>query len=336
MKPRLLRRVRVRKESEPAEWGRPNRAAGANRCNLRRTLVTGGARNGKWRIVPAKGSDMQLAQPSDMTEAPDALALYFAELVLAAGSIAMAVRAAPEMDVRAKADSSPVSAADERVEAFLLENLRVRFAGAPIVAEESAAKGAKPQYAPIVLLVDPVDGTKDFIAGGAEFTVNVALVRNGVPLAGAIYAPALSRLWFAGREAYAVDVAPDQSLPERSAWRRLAGRPLPAPGARVALASRSHLDSETSAYIARAGVGETRQMASSLKFCKLAEGEADLYPRFGPTMQWDIAAGDAILRAAGGATLDAAGAPLLYAQPGGAYRSPSFVAFADAKSARIS
>jgi len=267
---------------------------------------------------------------------PDALALYFAGLVVAAGRIVMDVYAAPDRGVRVKDDASPVSDADERAEAFLIAELSRRLPGVPVVAEEKAAKGAAPEFGDVVLLVDPLDGTRDFVARGVEFTVNIGLIRAGVPCAGAIYAPALSRLWFGGARAFAVDVAPGAPLPPQERWTPLRGRPRPESGELVALASRSHLDPQTRAYIERAGVVKTVQMSSSLKFCKLAEGEADLYPRFGPTMEWDIAAGDAILRAAGGAMLDAAGAPLLYAQPARFYRSPSFIAFADAKNARVS
>jgi len=248
----------------------------------------------------------------------------------------MDVYEAPDMGVRAKDDKSPVSLADERAEEFLLGELARLLPGVPVIAEENAANGAALVYADAVLLVDPVDGTRDFITRGVDFTVNIGLIRDHVPVAGAIYAPAQSLLWFGGTRAFCASVPPGAPLPAQAAWTPLSGRPRPPAGELVALASRSHLDADTSAWIAAHGVAKTLHLSSSLKFCLLAQGTADVYPRFGPTMEWDIAAGDAILRAAGGATLDPAGTPLRYALPERAYRSPSFLAFADGKGARVS
>jgi 3'(2'), 5'-bisphosphate nucleotidase len=258
----------------------------------------------------------------------DRLAHAFADLATRAGAIAMEVLAAPRLDARLKTDASPVCEADERIEAFVLERLAALVPGLPIVAEEQAAKGAVPPGAGAFLLVDPLDGTREFLARSGDFTVNIALVIAGAPRAGAVFAPALGELWFAGREAFAANAAPGAPAPPRENWRRLKTRPLPASGP-VALVSRSHLDEETRAFLAKLGAVETREIGSSIKFCRLAEGVADLYPRFGPTMEWDTAAGDAVLRAAGGGVIDPAGAPLLYGKAAQNYRNGPFIAFGD-------
>src|SRR5208282_4596306 len=150
----------------------------------------------------------------------------------------------------------------------------------------------------------------EFITRNGEFTINVALVARGRPVAGAVYAPAVARLWFGGARAFFCDVGVGEGLPEPSAWRPIRTRA--ASGRLIALASRSHADAETEAFLARLPVAGRRAAGSSLKFCLIAEGVADVYPRFGPTMEWDTAAGDAVLRAAGGAVLDLTGAPLAY------------------------
>ena len=180
----------------------------------------------------------------------------------------------------------------------------------PIVAEEATAAGPPIAIAERFVLVDPLDGTREFVARNGEFTINVALIENGAPIAGAVYAPALGRLWFGGDQAFVCAAAPGPSC-----RRAPPGAPLrvrPAPAALVALASRSHCDPATEAFLARLPIGERRSAGSSLKFCVIAEGEGDVYPRFAPTMEWDTAAGDAVLRAAGGIVLAAEGGPLAY------------------------
>ena len=220
--------------------------------------------------------------------------------------------------VATKADSSPVTAADEAGEAVILAGLRELTPDLPIVAEEAVARGELPEVAggrPF-WLVDPLDGTKEFISRNGEFTVNVGLVEGGQPILGVVLAPARGLAWWGARG--------------QGACRREAGaasairvRPRPARGA-VAVASRSHRDAATDAWLAAQGITETVSAGSSLKFCLVAEGRADVYPRFGPTMEWDTAAGDAVLRAAGGRVATVDGAPLAYLKPG--FRNPGFVA----------
>jgi 3'(2'), 5'-bisphosphate nucleotidase len=265
----------------------------------------------------------------------DALAQAFAALAIAAGAVAMEVFERGRVDVRYKDDNSPVCEADERVEALLLHELARLLPGVPIVAEESAAAGRTPAHERAFLLVDPLDGTREFIAHGAEFTINIALVEDGAPRAGAIFAPALARIWFGGARAFGVAVEPGHALPPRGEWRTLRARRRPKEGM-VALVSRSHLDEETLAFLDRNNIRHRVAAASSLKFCRLAEGEADVYPRYGPTMEWDTAAGDAILRAAGGVVLDPAGRPFRYGKADQAYRNGPFIAWGDAESATLS
>ena len=181
-------------------------------------------------------------------------------------------------------------------------------------------------------LVDPLDGTREFLARNGEFTINVALIEGCAPVAGAVYAPASGRLWFAGEAAFFCEALVGDDLPDETLWRRLRTRS--APPRWVALASRSHGDPETEAFLAQLPIGECRTAGSSLKFCVIAEGGADVYPRFAPTMEWDTAAGDAVLRAAGGVVLDASGEPLAYGKVGAGLRNGGFVAWGDANAAR--
>ena len=239
--------------------------------------------------------------------APDEIALFLAEAALAAGPAVMEVYA-QDCGVRAKDDGSPVTLADQRSEAIVCENLARAVPQLPVVAEESTAEGKPVACGERFLLVDPLDGTKEFIARNGEFTINVALIEKGRPIAGAVYAPALARLWFGGEAAFVCEAAVGAGLPERRAWRPIRARP--APAALVCLASRSHADAATEAFLGRLPVADRLSRGSSLKFCVIAEGAADVYPRFGQTMEWDTAAGDAVLRAAGGVVLDSAGAPL--------------------------
>ena len=229
-------------------------------------------------------------------------------LALSAGRAIMEVYEG-DFDVAAKADSSPVTIADERAEAIILDGLRARFPGIVCVAEEEVSAGKlPPELGEAFFLVDPLDGTKEFIGKRPDFTVNIALVRAGVPAVGVVYAPAQGKL-YAGRpgEAFVTSVTGDFEPGER--------RPI---GVRARgetlriVASRSHSTPQTDAFVARFPASELTSVGSSLKFCLLAAGEADLYPRFGRTMEWDTAAGDAVLRAAGGVTRTPDGGPFVY------------------------
>lgn len=253
------------------------------------------------------------------------IAEIFAELTLEAALPVMAVYNC-DSHARRKADQSFVCDADERAETVILAGLAQRCAGIPVIAEEAAARGEKPSCGRAFILVDPVDGTREFLHRNGEFTINIALIVDGVPRAGAVYAPAIGQLWMAGTEAYACDVAPGDAIPPLVSRREIKARRAPAAGL-TALASRSHCDVETERFLASLPVAGRRSAGSSLKFCLIAEGDADVYPRFGPTMEWDTAAGDAVLRAAGGSVLDPSGAPLLYGKRDAQYRNGPFVAW---------
>ena len=199
---------------------------------------------------------------------------------------------------------------------------------APCIAEESAARGETPAQRGAFILIDPLDGTREFIARRPEFTINIALIEQGSPTAGAVYAPASSELWFAGEAAFHVVAKPGAPLPPEPDWRRLATRAAPADGL-TAMVSISHFDPETAAFLARLPIKAQMQAGSSLKFCRIAEGLADIYPRFGPTHEWDTAAGDAVLRAAGGAVLTPQGAPFPYGKAAQNYLNGPYVACGD-------
>lgn len=264
-----------------------------------------------------------------MTMLPDDDRAVLAELeplALEAGQRIMAIRA-QGFAAEIKADCSPVTQADREAEAIILAGLRSRFPDIAVIAEEEAAAGAAPQVTGgSFFLVDPLDGTREFLRGSTDFTVNIALVREGVPVLGAVYAPALAMLYAGcpGR-AEAIATGEEHRPRERRAIAvRQAGTPL-----RI-LASRSHRTAQTDAFIAQIRPAELIAVGSSLKFCLLAAGEADLYPRLGRTMQWDTAAGDAVLRAAGGATFTLDGALLRYGSGTAAgdtpFANPHFIA----------
>lgn len=221
-------------------------------------------------------------------------------------------------DVETKTDASPVTIADRAAEAIILEALATLAPGVPVVAEEEAAAGRVPSVEDAFFLVDPLDGTKEFIRRGTDFTVNIGLIQDGAPTLGVVFAPARGEL-------YIGDARLTRALERRdgSAFRPLAVR-RPAKTPPVALASRSHDVPAVEAYLAALGVTERISIGSSLKFCLLARGDADLYPRPSPTMEWDTAAGDAILRAAGGRTFATTGETLTYGKAD--FFNPGFVA----------
>ncbi|WP_227817206.1 3'(2'),5'-bisphosphate nucleotidase CysQ [Nitrogeniibacter aestuarii] len=222
-----------------------------------------------------------------------------------------------DFDVRGKDDASPVTEADEKAEALILPALEAILPGVPIVAEEAVAAGNIPDVGERFWLVDPLDGTKEFINRNGEFTVNIALIEHGAPTVGVVLAPALNRL-FCG----AVGVG--AWIEDESGRRAIAVRTPPEAGVTV-VASRSHGDvTALDAFLAPYKVAELRSAGSSLKICLVATGEADLYPRLGRTMEWDIAAGHAVLSAAGGTLTTIDGSVLSYGKPG--FDNPHFVA----------
>jgi len=262
----------------------------------------------------------------------DQIALALAEIALATGPAIMEIYAVTDCGSRAKMDGSPVTQADERAEAIIHAGLSRVAPEIPVVAEEACAAGAEKRGAEQFFLVDPLDGTREFLKHNGEFTVNIALIRNGAPVVGVVYAPALARIWVGGESAWTCDVAVGAAVPERVDRRPLATRS--APQKLVALASRSHRDPETEAFLARIPVAELKSAGSSLKFCVVAEGEADVYPRFGPPMEWDTAAGDAVLRAAGGVVLQQDGSPFAYGKTETGLLNGAFVAWGDPAAAR--
>ena len=250
----------------------------------------------------------------------------FERLAIAAGKKIMAIYHGG-FEVAEKADMSPVTYADQASEEIILDGLRAAFPDIPCVAEEEAAAGVLPSNVDAsFFLIDPLDGTKEFVNRRTDFTVNIALVRNGVPEIGVVYAPGSGR-FFSGRpgRAEAVELADGENITAR---RRISVRAGTSP--LTIVASRSHRTPETDSFIRKFDAAEIVSVGSSLKFCLLASGEADIYPRFGRTMEWDTAAGDAVLRAAGGSTSTVDGKPLRYGkrnQPDDTdFANPFFVA----------
>ncbi|MDI6026589.1 3'(2'),5'-bisphosphate nucleotidase CysQ [Corticibacterium sp. UT-5YL-CI-8] len=272
-------------------------------------------------MTKSQSGNMTMAEVSD-----DRSILEILEaLALEAGREVMRVFHS-EHTVDAKADNSPVTEADRASEKVILAGLRTEFPHIPCVAEEEASEGIYPsELGDAFFLIDPLDGTKEFVNKHTDFTVNIALVRNGIPEIGVVYAPCSGR-FFAGRPGYAetLHLTEDQQIASR---KHISARPSYEP--LTIVASRSHRTEETDAFIRTVQAAEIVSVGSSLKFCLVASGEADLYPRFGRTMEWDTAAGDAVLRAAGGSTTTIDGAPLLYGkrnQTGEAdFANPSFI-----------
>lgn len=245
-------------------------------------------------------------------------------LALEAGVVIMEVYGAEDFAVRAKADASPVTEADEAADALISAGLREAFSDVALVTEEQAA--SHEQQASTFLVVDPLDGTKEFVQRRGDFTVNIAYVENGVPIRGVVYAPAKGRLFYTRADGQAVEET-GPFAPDRVGAVRPLHVSTPDNGALMVVASKSHRDAATDAYIGKYAVKDMTSAGSSLKFCLLATGEADLYPRLGRTMEWDTAAGDAVLRAAGGEMVRFEDhAPFTYGKPG--FGNPFFIAYA--------
>ncbi len=255
-----------------------------------------------------------------------ALARHLIPLARQAGAVILPLYQNPGQ-VTYKADESPVTVADQRAEAVILPGLETLTPGVPIVAEEAVAAGSTPDISGGTFwLVDPLDGTKEFIAQRSDFTVNIALIVDGQPVIGLVYAPPLGEIYVAlsPSEAVLITGGGDETP--------LKTRALPADGVNV-VASRSHTDdSRMQAYLEHFQVAGYSPRGSSLKFCEIARGAADLYPRFGPTSEWDTAAGQAVLVAAGGKVVTLDGQPLSYGRGGPdlGWLNPAFIAAAGA------
>ncbi len=254
----------------------------------------------------------------------DKLTRWMRALALRAGDKIMEIYNTDDLDIRAKGDDSPVTAADEAADAIISAGLREAFPDVPLVTEEQAASHG--QDVQTFLIVDPLDGTKEFIKRRGEFTVNIAYVESGIPVRGVVYAPAIGRMFFTD--------ADGQSVEETGLFDKTQVGPTkvlrvsqPDNDALMVVASKSHRDQATDDYIGRYRVADMKSAGSSLKFCLVATGEADLYPRLGRTMEWDTAAGHAVLAGAGGDVVRFDDhTPLRYGKAG--FENPFFIALA--------
>ncbi|WP_299846313.1 3'(2'),5'-bisphosphate nucleotidase CysQ [uncultured Roseovarius sp.] len=248
------------------------------------------------------------------------------ELALEAGDKIMEIYNADDFDVKVKSDDSPVTEADEAADALISDGLRQAFPDVLLITEEQSA--SHEQNADTFLIVDPLDGTKEFIHRRGDFTVNIAYVENGVPTRGVVYAPAKERMFFTQADGRSIEeVGPFE--------RGTIGQQNPISvsdpdnGALMVVASKSHRDQATDDYINKYAVKDMKSAGSSLKFCLIATGEADIYPRVGRTMEWDTAAGHAVLHGAGGKVVRFDDhSPLVYGKEG--YANPFFIAYAPA------
>lgn len=233
-----------------------------------------------------------------------------------------------DFDFDTKDDKSLLTEADGAAEAIILKRLAQADPELKVIAEESVAGGNLPEHGARFALVDPLDGTKEFVAKNGEFTVNIAIIEHGRAVMGVVYAPALERLWVAEgpSSAWYAKVSPAGPLP--SAREPVRIRPAPAAGL-TAVASKSHRSPQTDTWLKQYNINELKGAGSALKFCLVASGEADVYPRLGRTMEWDTAAGQAVVEAAGGRVLTIDGAPLLYGKRERGYDNPDFVVYGD-------
>ena len=254
-------------------------------------------------------------------EGRDAVALRLAEIACEAGRL-LRRRQAATIEHTVKSDGTPSTAADLEAERLILDRLRQVWPGVPAVAEESADAAPTGE---LFFLVGPLDGTSDYLHRTGEYSVNVALVAGERPVAAAIMIPALDKVWAAGASARVGEARGDAPP---STWREVRTRPVPRDGL-VALVSRRHGDEATEACLAALPIRERRTASSALKFCLVASGEADLYVRCGPTMEWDTAAGDHILACAGGRVVSSGNAPMTYGHRSRGYRNGPFAALGD-------
>jgi 3'(2'), 5'-bisphosphate nucleotidase len=257
----------------------------------------------------------------------DPLLLDLVDIARAASDVILKIYER-DFKVETKADQSPVTEADEAGEALIMERVRSRYPELSIVAEEAVNRGQIPQQASRFLLVDPLDGTKEFIQRRGDFTVNLGLIENGSPVLGVVAAPARGEV-FAGKVGVGAWMAKGDMNGGDLNWKPISVKPSD-PSGLVVVASRSHLSDETKEFIERFEVADWAQAGSSIKFCLIANGQADLYPRLGRTMEWDTAAGDAVLRAAGGTVQTLDGKPFQYGKRNQAcdvdFANPHFVA----------
>ena len=246
----------------------------------------------------------------------------FRSLALTSGEAIMDIYKSSTFEVLLKSDDSPVTTADKKADEIISKGLRKYFPEVPVVTEEQVK--SHDLSASVFFIVDPLDGTKEFIKRRGDFTVNIALVANGEPIRGIVYAPARQRLFYTDENGDAVEEMAYFSVSKMGLIKRIKTAFSDNTALKV-VASKSHRDKNTDEYISKYRCKELVSAGSSLKFCLIAAGEADLYPRFGPTMEWDTAAGHAVLSAAGGSVLQAEDKqPLKYGKPN--YKNPFFIA----------
>ncbi len=244
-------------------------------------------------------------------------------LALEAGDRIMEVYNSPDFAVKSKSDASPVTEADEAADALISAGLRAIFPDVTLITEEQADSHAL--QASTFLIVDPLDGTKEFVQRRGDFTVNIAYVENGVPLRGVVYAPAQGRLFYTLADGVSVEETGALAKDAIGAVNAIKVSN-PDNAALMVVASKSHRDAATDDYIGKYAYKDMKSAGSSLKFCLVATGEADLYPRLGRTMEWDTAAGDAVLRGAGGQVVRFDDhTPLAYGKAG--WDNPFFIAY---------
>jgi 3'(2'), 5'-bisphosphate nucleotidase len=261
-----------------------------------------------------------IATQSDL----ESLLTRLREIAAAAGrDILTYYHGAEDIEVTQKADDSPLTKADLAADKRITEALEALTPAIPVISEEGVEAGKIPEVGAMFWVVDPLDGTKEFINRNGEFTVNIALIRDGRPVAGVVHAPALGEFWSGGSAEDGSRVT--RYVANEAAPQPLEARRIPDDGA-IVVASRRHGDPEQMAkFLGGRKIAETRNAGSSLKFCLIAEGKADIYPRFGRTMEWDTGAGHAVLEAAGGRVDTTGGAPLTYGKPD--FANPEFVAY---------
>ena len=254
----------------------------------------------------------------------DKLTEVMRKLAIEAGAKIMEIYESDDFDVELKSDDSPVTIADQAADALISAGLTAAFPDVALVTEEQS--DSHDQDVDTFLIVDPLDGTKEFINRRGDFTVNIAYVENGVPTRGVVYAPARQRMFFTLADGSAVEEVGDFDLSTVGETRAI--RVSEADNdALMIVASKSHRDQATDDYINKYAVKDSKSAGSSLKFCLVATGEADLYPRVGRTMEWDTAAGHAVLAGAGGQVVRFDDhSPLVYGKEG--FANPFFIAFA--------
>ncbi len=254
----------------------------------------------------------------------DRLEQVMRRLALEAGDVIMEIYNSDDFDVRAKSDDSPVTAADEAADALISKGLRAAFPDVLLVTEEQA--DSHDLQADEFLIVDPLDGTKEFVLRRGDFTVNIAYIKNGSPIRGVVYAPYRERMFFTRADGQSVEEMGPFSKDAQGEVKEI-NVSTPDNDALMIVASKSHRDQATDDYINKYAVKDSRSAGSSLKFCLVATGEADIYPRVGRTMEWDTAAGHAVLNGAGGAVVRFDDhSPLTYGKP--IYENPFFIAYA--------